>query len=61
MKSEIYELEQFLSIIDVKIKNTKAMTYVEFLTTIDNMLDDIEKLREENPELTHIGFTNGGI
>lgn len=61
MNSEIYELDQFLSIIDVKIKNTKAMTYMEFLSTIDNMLEDIEKLRDENPELTHIGFTNGGI
>lgn len=61
MKSEIYELDRFLTIIDVKIKNTKAMTYMEFLETIDNMLEDIEKLKEENPELTHIGFTNGGI
>jgi len=61
MKSEIYDLDIFLTIIDVKIKNTKVMTYVEFLETIDNMLDDIKKLRDENPELTHIGFTNGGI
>jgi len=61
MKSDVYDLDIFLTIIDVKIKNTKAMTYDEFLKTIDNMLDDIEKLRDGNPELTHIGFTNGGI
>lgn len=60
MNSEIYELDRFLTIIDIKIKNTKALTYMEFLTVIDNLLEDIEKLREEDPELTHVGFTYGG-